>query len=98
MPIAHSVEPTLRKLGVPTKLVKGKVVLESEEPFVVCTEGQELGSGQTSLLKIFGVPMAEFRVALEAWWDRENGEATVLRDGMEEKVFGVENIEVAAAR
>jgi len=86
VPIAHSVEPTLRKLGVPTKLVKGKVMLQSEEPFVVCSEGQKLGSGQSSLLKMFGVTMAEFKVGVEAWWERETGEATILENGIERKV------------
>ena len=97
VPIAHSVEPTLRKLGVPTKLVKGKVVLESTEPFVVCTEGEKLGSGQTSLLKMFGVSMAEFKVDLEAWWERDTGEATLLQGGMEEKVCVTGNSEIVDA-
>ena len=90
VPIAHSLEPNLRKLGVPTKLVKGKVVLESDEPFTVCTEGQTLGSGQTSLLKIFGVPMAEFRVGLEAWWEKEKGEVTVLEGEVQRTVHPIE--------
>ena len=85
VPIAHSVEPSLRKLGVPTTLVKGKVMLESEEPFIVCTEGQKLGSAQTSLLKMFGVTMAEFKVGVEAWWERETGEVTFLENGIERK-------------
>ncbi|KAG8530377.1 uncharacterized protein KY384_004879 [Bacidia gigantensis] len=70
VPLAHSIEPTLRKLGVPTRLIKGKVALESE--FEVCREGEVLGSGQTSLLKIFGVAMAEFRVQIVACYNREN--------------------------
>ena len=81
LPLAHSLEPNLRKLGVPTKLVKGKVMLESEEPFVVCTEKQKLGSGQTSLLKMFGVATAEFRVRISAWWERETGLVTDHEDG-----------------
>lgn len=80
---------------MPTTLVKGKVVLESEEPFVVCREGQTLGSRQTSLLKMFGVTMAEFRVGVEAWWERETGEVTVLEDGVERKVQPVQNTGVA---
>ncbi len=86
LPIAHSIEPSLRKLGVPTKLVKGKVVLEAEEAFVVCKDGEKLGSGQTSLLKMFGVTMAEFKMGVEAWWEGQTGEVTVLQDGVEKKV------------
>lgn len=79
VPLAHSVEPTLRKLGVPTRLVKGKVELEQE--FVVCNKGDVLGSGQTTLLKTFGVTMAEFRVAIRAYWQSETGEVTVVEGG-----------------
>lgn len=77
VPLAHSVEPMLRKLGVPTRLVKGKVELEQD--FVVCNKGDVLGSGQTTLLKTFGVTMAEFRVAIRACWHSETGEVTVVQ-------------------
>lgn len=94
VPIAHSIEPSLRKLGVPTKLVKGKVLLEAEEAFVVCREGEKLGSGQTSLLKMFGVTMADFKVGIEAWWEGEKGQVTVLDDGVEKKVQHVQSDEM----
>ncbi|KAF6222175.1 hypothetical protein HO133_001261 [Letharia lupina] len=84
VPLAHSVEPHLRKLGLPTRLVKGKVELDGE--FVVCREGEVLGSGQTTLLKMFGVAMAEFRVGVEAHWERETGKVTVVGDGVEKKL------------
>ncbi|KAL9603067.1 MAG: hypothetical protein Q9219_001431 [cf. Caloplaca sp. 3 TL-2023] len=77
VPLAHSIEPTLRKLGVPTKLVKGRV--ELDEPFEVCREGEVLGSGQTTLLKMFGVATAEFGVEVKAWWIKETGHVEVLR-------------------
>ncbi|KAL2048150.1 hypothetical protein N7G274_000061 [Stereocaulon virgatum] len=81
VPVAHSVEPLLRKLGVPTKLVKGRVVLERDEGFGVCREGEVLGSGQSTLLKMFGVATAEFRVGVEAYYVRETGEVVVVGDG-----------------
>ncbi|KAI4173885.1 MAG: hypothetical protein LQ343_002653 [Gyalolechia ehrenbergii] len=77
VPLAHSIEPTLRKLGVPTKLMKGRV--ELDEPFEVCKEGDVLGSGQTTLLKIFGVTMAEFGVEVRAWWVKETGQTEVVK-------------------
>ncbi|KAL9072150.1 MAG: hypothetical protein Q9161_003771 [Pseudevernia consocians] len=83
VPLAHSVEPNLRKLGLPTRLVKGKVELDGD--FVVCKEGEVLGSGQTTLLKMFGVAMAEFRVGVEACWERETGEVTMVGEGLERK-------------
>ncbi|KAL1996211.1 hypothetical protein VTN49DRAFT_263 [Thermomyces lanuginosus] len=80
-PISHTVEPTLRKLGVPTRLVKGQVVLQmadDQEGYRVCTEGEVLDSRQTTLLKMFGVTTAEFRVDLKVRWDRKTGAVTTL--------------------
>lgn len=82
VPLSHSIEPGLRKLGVPTRLVKGKVVLgeEGADGFVVCREGQVLGSGQTTLLKMFGIAVAEFRVDVVCWWEREGGKVQLVDD------------------
>src|SRR5271155_4653902 len=77
-PIPISQEPHLRKLGVPTRLVKGKVTLEevedgNEEGYVVCKAGETLDSRQTTLLKIFGARMAEFRISPKAVWEKSGG-------------------------
>jgi mRNA turnover protein 4 len=77
-PLPVQIEPTLRKLGIPTKLVKGKVLLEEasethtdeEEGYLVCREGEMLDSRQTSILKILGVQMSEFKVGLRAVFDK----------------------------
>ena len=76
-PIPISEEPRLRKLGVPSRLVKGTVCLEEaaedgvqEGGYTVCQEGDVLDSRQTTLLKIFGVRMAEFRIQLRACWEK----------------------------
>ncbi|OQD74923.1 hypothetical protein PENDEC_c009G06665 [Penicillium decumbens] len=86
-PISHTMEPALRKLGVPTRLVKGKVMLEltdDQEGYQVCKEGETLDSRQTSLLKMFGVTSSEFKVDLKAQWSRSTGEIKVLdQSGME---------------
>lgn len=89
VPIGHSVEPNLRKLGVPTRLVKGKVELETE--FEVCKEGDTLGSGQTTLLKMFGVATAEFRVGIRAYWDAATGDVNLIGNG-EERTEDVNNM------
>lgn len=83
-PLSHTVEPTLRKLGVPTRLIKGKVTLEMDGGYQVCKAGETLDSRQTTLLKMFGVAVAEFKVDMKARWSRENGDVEILeQDGME---------------
>lgn len=85
-PISHTIEPALRKLGVPTRLVKGKVVLElvgDEQEYVVCKKGEVLDSRQTTLLKTFGVATSEFRIDLKAQWDRKTNEVKILEKSEE---------------
>lgn len=77
------IEPQLRKLGVPTRIKGGKVILEEaaegamiaeeEAGYLVCKEGDILDSRQTSILKILGVRMAEFKVELRAMYDKNQG-------------------------
>ena len=85
--IPISIEPTLRKLGVPTRIVKGRVVLddspgakqiqcEDVDGYMVCRMNEPLDARQTALLKIFGVRMAEFRVTLKALWTKADGTVT----------------------
>ena len=62
--VAHSLEPGMRALGVPTSLKRGKIELSS--PYEVCRAGQTLDSKQTRLLKMFGVQTADFRVGITA--------------------------------
>ncbi|KYK60145.1 60S acidic ribosomal protein P0 [Drechmeria coniospora] len=80
VPLEHSIEPELRRLGVPTRMVKGKVVLGDEsgegEPYIVCKEGDVLDSRQTRLLKLFGVCLSEFRVKILAHWSAATNEVT----------------------
>lgn len=64
LPLPHSLEPDLRKWGMPTRLVKGKITLEA--PYTICNKGKILNSHQTALLKQFGVAMAEFRIRIKA--------------------------------
>ncbi|GAO14796.1 uncharacterized protein UV8b_04030 [Ustilaginoidea virens] len=82
VPLEHTIEPELRKLNVPTRMVKGKVVLGDEngqgEGYVVCKEGDVLDSRQTRLLKLFGVCLSKFRVRLSAYWSSASGQVTEI--------------------
>lgn len=74
VPLPHSLEVNVRQLGMPTRLVKGRVELEGE--YTVCREGEVLSSSQTALLKTFGVATAEFRVDVKAYWSAATQEVT----------------------
>ena len=91
VPMSHTVEPELRKLGVPVRMLRGKVVLggdesgEGSEGYTVCKAGDTLDARQTRLLRIFSVCMAEFRVRIVAYWSAESGNVTEVDvDAMEE--------------
>lgn len=70
VPLGHTIEPELRRLGVPTRMVRGKVVLGDEEGagegYKVCEEGETLDSRQTRLLKLFDQCLSEFKVRIIA--------------------------------
>lgn len=76
--MAHSLEPELRKLNMPTSLVKGKITLQN--PYTVCQEGDVLDSRQTRLLKLFGVATADFTIQLTAYWSAATNEVTVVEE------------------
>lgn len=70
--LTHIMEPTLRQLGVPTRLQNGVIVLGQEH--TVCREGDLLDSNQTRLLKLFGLAVADFEVKLLGYYDAEESE------------------------
>jgi mRNA turnover protein 4 len=76
VPVPHSVEVTLRKWGMPTRLDKGKVMLS--DSYQVCKEGEVLNSHQTALLKTFGIDMAEFKVNVIAYWEAVTSKVAVV--------------------
>ncbi|KAF2736070.1 mRNA turnover protein-like protein 4 [Polyplosphaeria fusca] len=81
VPLPHSLEVTLRKWGMPTKLVKGKIILDG--PYTICKEGETLNSHQAALLKQFGVAMADFKIDLKAYYSAASESVTEV-DAMEE--------------
>ena len=53
-------------------------ILDNEEGYVVCKEGETWDSRQTTLLKMFGVATSEFKIDIKAQWDRKTGEVKIL--------------------
>lgn len=77
-PMPHTLEPTLRKNGMPTRLVKGVVELVADH--TVCVEGAPLTPAQATLLRHFGEKMAVFKLSLVAGWHK-GGEGEEVRAG-----------------
>jgi len=70
----HSMEPYLRKLGMPTRLVNGAVTLLGQH--TVCLEGHALTADQSQLLTLLKIKMSKFRLTLRCRWS--DGELEVL--------------------
>ncbi|EGT33476.1 hypothetical protein CAEBREN_32388 [Caenorhabditis brenneri] len=68
---AFSMEPQLRKLGLPTKLDKGVITLYQQ--FEVCKKGDKLTVEQAKILKHFEYKMAEFRLIFKGFWNKKDG-------------------------
>lgn len=86
VPMPAVLEPELRRLGMPVRLVRGKIVLEGAEEgagdgsedggYRICKEGEVLDSRQTRLLKLFDACMSEFRVRVVAYWSADTEKVT----------------------
>nr|G0S616.2 RecName: Full=Large ribosomal subunit protein uL10; AltName: Full=Ribosome assembly factor mrt4; AltName: Full=mRNA turnover protein 4 [Thermochaetoides thermophila DSM 1495]8PV1_CF Chain CF, Large ribosomal subunit protein uL10 [Thermochaetoides thermophila DSM 1495]8PV2_CF Chain CF, Large ribosomal subunit protein uL10 [Thermochaetoides thermophila DSM 1495]8PV3_CF Chain CF, Large ribosomal subunit protein uL10 [Thermochaetoides thermophila DSM 1495]8PV4_CF Chain CF, Large ribosomal subuni len=86
VPVSHTLEPELRRLGMPVRMIKGKVCLgdekgEASEGYTICKEGEVLDSRQTRLLKLFSICLSEFKVSLLGYWSSASGEVTELEAG-----------------
>lgn len=79
---AHSMEPHLRSLGLPTKLEKGVVTIYSD--YTVCEEGKVLTPEQARILKLLGKPMAKFRLTMKCSWTKGEGFQLHVEDDVNE--------------
>ena len=70
-PMSHTLEATLRKHGLPTKLNKG--VVECVKEKTICKRGAKLSADQCALLRQFGFKLATFKLRLAAGWEKANG-------------------------
>ncbi|KAF1743200.1 hypothetical protein MXB_1156, partial [Myxobolus squamalis] len=64
-----TMEVLLRKLLVPVSVKNGVINLEND--FQICSEGDILTPNQSSLLKLFGHKLANFNVKLIASWHKD---------------------------
>mmetsp|Transcript_4993 Transcript_4993/g.12543 ORF Transcript_4993/g.12543 Transcript_4993/m.12543 type:complete len:248 (+) Transcript_4993:137-880(+) len=71
--LEHTIEPTLRKNGMPTKLNKG--VIELITDFTLCEKGDALSPAQAALLRTFGIKMSAFEMRLLCKWHDDAFEA-----------------------
>ncbi|KAI8916445.1 ribosomal protein L10-domain-containing protein [Entophlyctis helioformis] len=64
--VPHNMEPQLRKLGMPTTLVNGAVMLKND--YTVCKEGDTLTPEQAHILKHFDHHLAEFHLTVAHYY------------------------------
>ncbi|XP_031356792.1 mRNA turnover protein 4 homolog [Photinus pyralis] len=74
---AHSLEPYLRQLGLPTKLEKGVVTLIKD--YEVCKEGSVLTPEQAKILELLDYRLAKFKFALKGCWIKGEGFEVISR-------------------
>jgi mRNA turnover protein 4 len=85
---AHSIEPYLRQLGMPTKLDRGVVTLIKD--YEVCKSGSVLTPEQAKILELLGHRLATFKLDLRAAWikgvgfERLDGKSDDLDENMDE--------------
>lgn len=81
---AFSMEPQLRKLGLPTKLDKGSIVMYQEHD--ICKAGEPLTVEQAKILKLFDYKLAEFKLNIVSQWDKEDGYRNIEKEIEKEDV------------
>lgn len=67
----HSMEPQLRKLGMPTSLQKGVITLT--KPFKICRKKDVLTPEQAQILKLLDKPLAVFKLLLLGVYTKKHG-------------------------
>ncbi|XP_029167861.1 mRNA turnover protein 4 homolog [Nylanderia fulva] len=67
----HTMEPQLRKLGLPTSLQKGVITLT--KPFKICQKNDVLTPEQAQILKLLDKPLAVFKLLLLGVYTKKHG-------------------------
>ncbi|CAH2102712.1 unnamed protein product [Euphydryas editha] len=68
---SHTIEPHLRRLGLPTTLERGVIHLIKE--YQVCKKDTPLTPEQASILKLLGIQLAKFKVVIKCHWTKGKG-------------------------
>lgn len=71
----HSMEPELRKCGLPTKLVDARIQLMGD--FVVCQQGEPLTANAAKLLRHLNMKQAQFTLSLRGTWNKKTKKVTL---------------------
>lgn len=87
MELAHSIEPHLRKLGMPTRLKNGIIHLDSE--FILCQAAKAITPEQAKLLKLLSIKLADFHLDVAGVWSSD-GTVELFEDEEEGEVGGDE--------
>lgn len=67
---SNTIEPYLRKLGLPTRVHEGKIEMLGD--FVVCSPGEVVDTEKSKILRLLNVQQGEMKIELKAVW--MNGE------------------------
>ncbi|KIM24727.1 hypothetical protein M408DRAFT_331688 [Serendipita vermifera MAFF 305830] len=70
-PFPGTMDPHFRQLGLNTRLERGVVCMSAAQ--TVCKKGDVLTTEQAHILKLLGVKMSTFRIAMRWRWDKESG-------------------------
>eukprot|EP01133_Synstelium_polycarpum_P005706 gene5706-6591_t len=73
--MTHTQEPYLRRLGMPTSLKHGVILMESD--YDLCEKGVALTPDQARLLQLFDIKLSEFKFNLLGYWN--DGDYTALQ-------------------
>lgn len=64
-----SMESYFRKLGLPTQLDKGVIIMRTDH--VVCVKDKPLNPEQAQILKLLGKQMVDFKLVLKCVWSKD---------------------------
>ena len=75
---SFAMEPHLRQLGMPTKLVRQKITLLND--YQIAQEGKRLTAEQCKILKLLGERLAEFKLKVLSRWESSTNSIEVFSE------------------